>query len=753
MNFIKTFIFISIQFLYVFAYGQSATMVFESNETDALKFPWAGGMNSMQFGSIDIDMDGINDIVALDRDGVFNVISNQYEGNRISCFINSGSEGEINYNYAPQFSSLFPQLYNWAVFVDYNADGLTDIFTYSPGWGGMKVYKNISTTSLKFQLVVDPFLTSFQGGGYTNIFVTYVDYPGISDIDNDGDMDILTFNPLGTFVDLHKNLSMETYGIPDSLLFERTEICWGYVAESEESNKLYLDTCRNSYPINYQIDKERHTGSTFCILDLNGDDVSDVLLGDIDYPSLIALNNSGTIDEAIIDSYDTVFPGLSQKAYVFSMPAAAHFDVNNDGKKDLIVSAFDPSIIKSQNKNSVYLYLNTSQNNIPEFTLQTKSFLQVEMLDFGSQANICIIDMDNDNLKDLIVGNYGYYQSSYYSEGNFLHSIYRSRIDLYKNTATATNPVFQLWKKDIGNFWKENQIGLSPAIMDFNNDGKVDILSGNSQGKLMLSLNLGNYNFEITDTNYLNIDVGDFSYPQLFDLDRDGMKDLIIGEKNGNINYYKNEGSTQHPYFVFVTDSLGKVNVSDYSLSYYGYSSPYFFKDGDDNTKLLVGSEKGIIYYFEDIDNNLNGKFTTSDGLAQLLDTTNVSFDRGIRTSAAIADLNMDNKLEMLVGNYAGGIEYFGKGAEVLPGWEEISDNEIWINIYPNPAKKLINIESEYNIKRVEFLSIRGNILNAINYQYQTKSDNFKLNYSAGIYFVRVITEYGATTKKLIIEN
>jgi len=456
MNIAKTLLLISILFIYIFGYGQVATKVYE-NEA-ALKFPWAGGMNSMQFGSIDINMDGINDIVALDRDGVFNVISDQYEGNRVSCFINNGGEGEINYIFAPQFSSLFPQLYNWAVFVDYNADGLTDIFTYSPGWGGIKVYKNISSTNLKFQLVIDPFLTSFQGGGYTNIFVTYADYPGISDIDNDGDMDILTFNPLGTFVDLHKNLSMETYGIPDSLLFERTETCWGYFAESEESNKLYLDSCRNSVPINYQTDNERHTGSTFCVLDLDGDDVSDILLGDIDYPSLIALHNSGTTEEAIIDTYDTVFPGLSQKAYVFSMPVAAHFDVNNDGKKDLIVSAFDPSISKSQNKNSVYLYLNTSQNNIPEFSLQTKSFLQNEMLDFGSQANICIIDIDNDNLEDLIIGNYGYYQSSYYDDAMFLHSIYRSRIDLYKNTGTAINPVFQLWKKDIGKFWEANKI-------------------------------------------------------------------------------------------------------------------------------------------------------------------------------------------------------------------------------------------------------------------------------------------------------
>ena len=113
----------------------------------------------------------------------------------------------------------------------------------------------------------------------------------------------------------------------------------------------------------------------------------------------------------------------------------------------------------------------------------------------------------------------------------------------------------------------------------------------------------------------------------------------------------------------------------------------------------------------------------------------------------------MDNKLEMLVGNFAGGIEFFGSGAEVLPGWKEISVNEIWINVYPNPAKNLINIESEYKIIRVELYSIRGNLLNAINYRGQIKSDTFKVNYSAGIYFIIVITENGSLTNKLIIEN
>ncbi|GAJ22079.1 unnamed protein product, partial [marine sediment metagenome] len=61
------------------------------------------------------------------------------------------------------------------------------------------------------------------------------------------------------------------------------------------------------------------------------------------------------------------------------------------------------------------------------------------------------------------------------------------------------------------------------------------------------------------------------------------------------------------------TDSLGKVNVTDYNISYSGYSVPCFFRDNQNKIKLLVGSEQGKIFYFKDIEDNLSGAFTESD--------------------------------------------------------------------------------------------------------------------------------------------
>jgi hypothetical protein len=736
--------------------SQNQPSIINSENGQELNSPWAGGMNSMQFGEIDIDMDGKMDLIVLNRDEVFNVISANTKGNRLYCFLNKGEEDEINYKYSPQYSKNFPELYNWAKFVDFNMDGKTDIFTYSPGWGGIKVFKNISDGDLKFELIVSPYLTSFQGGGYTNIYVTYADYPGIYDVDNDGDLDILTFSPLGSFVDLHTNLGIETYGTADSLLFERTETCWGHFAENDESNKLYLDTCTNFKTYENIADNERHTGSTLLLLDLDADEDADLLLSDIDYPGLYSLTNGGTPQDANIISYDTVFPSESETASIFSMPVAAYIDVNNDGVKDLLISTFDPSIYKSKNKNSVWLYLNKGATNNPNFQLHSKNFLQSKMLDFGSGSYPTIYDWDGDGLKDIIVGNYGYYRHSYYDQAMFLHSVFQSRIDLYKNTGTLESPKFQMWISNIGNLWAENKLALVPAISDINDDGLPDIIAGNSDGKLIFCKNTGNNEFEIQE-NYSEIDVEDFSTPQLFDLDNDGLLDLIIGEKKGNINYYRNEGNSQTPDFIYVTDSLGKINVTDYNLSYFGYSTPYFFRLADGTTKLLVGSEQGLIHYYENIDGNLEGKFTLSNNLDQLLDTTNVSFDRGLRTAAAMGSFEENDKMQMLIGNFAGGLEIFNADADVLPGWKENFLKKNQIKIYPNPASQIINVESlnNKNISEIKIFSSKGNLIKKFNYSSENALNKISLKTPTenGFYYLEINCEKNIVWKKIVVIN
>ena len=138
--------------------GQEKASIQVETSDKAMSFPWAGGLNACQFGRVELDGDGVKDLVVFDR-----------QGNRLSCFLNKGGRGEINYVFAPSYVRLFPLLTDWVVFTDYDGDGREDLFTFSKGWAGMKVYRNVTDEEVGFELVAYPYLTSWQGGGEVNI--------------------------------------------------------------------------------------------------------------------------------------------------------------------------------------------------------------------------------------------------------------------------------------------------------------------------------------------------------------------------------------------------------------------------------------------------------------------------------------------------------------------------------------------------------------------------------------------------------
>jgi len=715
------------------------------------KYPWAGGMNSCQFGEIDLNLDGIQDLFVFDR-----------MGDRILCFINGGSPNTVDYDYAPQFADYFPDLYDWVILKDYNNDGLPDIFTYSKDHTGILVYKNVSQNELEFELEIYPYLTSFQGGGYVNILATDVDYPAIEDIDYDGDMDILTFWALGSFVEYHQNQSMELYGVPDSLIFSEVTQCWGYFAENEESNVIYLDTClgwksRNEYTLNSVSDqiRDRHTGSTFLLLDLDADNDMDLLLGDVDYPNPIELINGGNKDSAYMISQDPQFPSYNKPVDLFSMPSLAYMDINNDNLNDLIASPFDPSPYSSENQQSVWLYSNSGENNQPDFNFETKDFIQNEMIDVGSGACPVFQDYDGDGLMDLFISNYGYYMYSHYLPGMFLESIYWSAITLYRNTGTAEEPQFSHITHNFEGLQSLNITGIVPTFADLDNDQDADLLFGRDDGTLVYMKNNAGpgeiMDFDDPILDYQSIDVGEYSAPQLYDLNNDGLIDLVIGEENGNLNYYINTGSLTVPEFTYVTDSLGKVDVRAPEITYTltGYSIPYFFKNQDNETELLVGSEQGKVFYFMNIDENLMDEFPESDSLFLLVGNNSIDFPNVIRSAATITELDNDGYLEMLIGNFSGGLHFYESvlppGVASVPVYKQDSGFEV----YPNPVRDILYINARYKNESFDFDMVLTNLASQTLLVRRGTNSSIQeldmLGLDPGLYFLKVQTSDGST--------
>lgn len=665
--------------------------------------PWAGGANVPQLSAIDLNKDGILDLIIFDKNG-----------DQINCFINNGTQGEVDYHYAPEYNILFPELEDWVLLRDYNCDGQIDIFTSNNG--AIRVYKNSNANEeLNFSLT-GTILTD-RGVGPTNLYVSSVDIPHIGDLDFDGDLDILTFSIIGSHVEWHKNNSIEKFGSCDSLDFTLEDDCWGDFSENFSDNSVTLNDCAKKTEANPK--EANHSGSTVTALDLNNDNYFELFLGDVTFDNLVMLENSAPTETAFMVSQDVNFPSYNTSISLTKFPAAYFLDLNNDLQKDLIITPNGNNV--SHNYENIWFYENTSSTDEVELNLVQKNVLLDEMIEVGSGAHPVFFDYNKDGLMDLIVANYGYYISG----GNF-----NSQLALYKNVGTLAEPLFEWVTDDYAGLGLLNfDNNIIPTFGDIDNDGDEDMLLGDSNGKLHLMKNIeinGEANFFMNSVNYLDIDVGSFASPFFIDLDRDGDLDLIIGSRQGQIFHYENQGDANEANLVLENDTLGNINLTD-PIYNTAYTTPTII-DTENGYELFVGTEKGHLYHYNTIDDNLEGSFELVTDSMQLYSTS-------IKTAPALFDLNNDGWNDMLIGLYTGGVHLLWGG-----DLNEFSNNELksqTFTIYPNPSKGTFNISSTKLVSSICVYSLSGTeILRNYN------SSKFNLSKSTtGLYFVKVIFE------------
>lgn len=688
---------------------------------EQLRNAWAGGMNAPQFSPIDINQDGLVDIFVFEK-----------TGNRISLFVNESQAGQTNYRFAPELAASFPELRFWALLRDFDNDGKPDIF--SSAGNGIRIHRNISTQPPYNQFeLVNPLLTSNYNPFELNLFVSPVDLPAIDDIDGDGDLDILTFYILGTCVEYHRNLSVEQSGNANELRFRLETLGWGNFTEDMLTNAVNL----NSSCGGPGVDEEpvRHSGSTLCTFDANNDQVKDLLIGGIGYPVINFLQNGGTPQQANMISSTFDFP-TSQPVNLQSFPGSYIFDVNNDGKRDLIVAP--NTDVDAENRTGVHLYLNQGEDLAPDFQFAEDAFLQSEMLDFGEGAYPVFFDFDADGDLDLVVGNAGYYTPTGL----------RGQIAVYRNIGNNISPSYRLITEDLANMSSLNKRFLFPTFGDLDGDGRADMLVGTQQGNLLFFKNTsanGDAIFELESQNYADINSGTYAAPQLFDLDRDGLLDLIIGNRSGRLSYFLNTGNPSQAQFNSISDNdfLGSVRTVKVTESNFGYVTPCFFRM-QDTTYLFCGSESGFIYAYSDIDGNLNGQFT-------LIDSTLTGQRFGKMIGVAAADFNNDQKPELMVGNAAGGLEFFrGTIPTSINSTPTLS-----FTIYPNPAKDILHFQFDkaYSAITLELFDVSGRLL--LRKQIKQQQSGMLIlpeDISTGIYFLKLQDTTGQqATQKLII--
>lgn len=678
--------------------------------TSQLMNPWAGGMNCPQFSEIDLNGDGVKDLVAFER--------NFY--GTVKTFINE----EGYYVYQPEFRQLFPEMSNWMLLRDYNCDGRMDIFTSVPA--GVAVYRNEPDPESGLRFVLEsPILQSEGPNGQTPVYVSSVDVPAIDDIDNDGDPDILSFDILGNAVEYHRNMSVENYGNCQHLEFVQESRCWGYFSEDGNSNSVTLfDTCENKSSVSPHV--ARHAGSTILSIDLTGNGLKDLLLGDITYPNLVFLENGGTLQEAGIVDYSTAFPGGENPVDLTVFPAGYFLDVTGDGLRDLIVAPNNPNT--SENFDNIWFYKNVGMSDLPEFSFQQKNFLQEGMIDAGERSYPVFFDEDADGLMDIVIGNFGYFVAS---------GEYDSRLTLLRNTGTTTEPAFGVADDDYGDLGQYGFNGIYPAFGDMDGDGDTDMITGDEDGNVHYFRNdagAGNQaDFALSQPNFNGIDVGQSAKPQITDVNRDGLPDLLVGERSGTVNYFENAGTPDSPQFSSqpTIEELGSVDVMHECCT--GYSAPLMTEDSLGNKILYVGSEKGWLYLYNNIEENLTGTFNLMDSLDL----------HAVNCNLSGADINGDGKPEFVSGSYAGGISLLKTGKPSSLGISSKERQKTFIRVMPNPALNFVNISSE-NFLSNELLTIRlvdiqGKTIRQMKTDFSNKNIQIEVSgLTPGIYLILV---------------
>ncbi|MFT4969096.1 MAG: hypothetical protein ACI9O4_000841 [Chitinophagales bacterium] len=735
---------LSLALVLSFAYDNVQAQLFPNQDIQVfengseLPNAWLGGLDLPQFSDGDINQDGRKDLLIFDR-----------KANKTLVLL---KEANGEYRYAPDLEKYFPEMMRFALFKDYNCDGLTDIFAFVNT--GIQVYEQeIIGGNISFKQVSS--LLKFDLGGFqVNIYNSNGDIPGIEDVDGDGDLDILVFYNLGTTLPFYRNLSVEMgYGC-DSLIFEEYTSCWGLFSEGNTNNNVNFDiACKGGTGTPVASGGPKHIGSTILLFDPNKDNRMDILLGDVSFNTMVYLQNDATSIDAHMASAlaDYSYPSYDVSADVEIFPAAFYVDVTNDGEKDLLVAP--NSTTAHVNTTSSWLYENTGDTTEP-FQFVKNNFLIDETIDLGSYSYPTFFDQNGDGLEDLIIANGFLYENMGTTIGS---------LSYYENTGSDTLPEFTLMDDDYLGLASFGADFLRPSFGDLDNDGDKDLILGDANGLIHYYENTAGSgvpaSFTQTQLEYFNIDVGNKAHPQLIDLNGDSLLDLLIGREGsyGELAYFWNFGTAAVAEFHADSSNqaLGEIRTNQPGFIP-GFSAP-FILETDSNTILYVGNDVGFIQSY------LVNKDSLKQGSFEMLSPGLLPSRAGIRTNLSIIDIDNNNDMDFFVGNARGGVNYFSgeKSADTTIidttgiAIRDQYNHDFGFELYPNPSEGdvIIRFEESQSIVEIEIINPLGQRL------LKQKARNTSIvkldsrDLSKGIYYIKVRNKEDLIQVKSFLKN
>lgn len=293
--------------------------------------------------------------------------------------------------------------------------------------------------------------------------------------------------------------------------------------------------------------------------------------------------------------------------------------------------------------------------------------------------------------------------------------------------------------------------------MDWNSDGLRDLVSGDRNGYFNVFIESGSgliAYYRMLLMNGETLDVGSNSQPTVADWDRDGKKDLILGEENGYVRLYLNQATDTWPMFQDYTyiQSAG-------SPIYLYRVNPYVVDlDQDGKRDLVCGANDGYVHFFRNVGSDTNPTFAGEEYLQTTTGTPiqpSGNYHYGSR--CGFGDWNNDGALDFLISGYDGYVElYLGEGVGVKEK-ATISVEPNDFTIFPNPTKTSVRIgfNLDHNTKgNLRIYDVSGKEIVCLKSGRFTKGSHTLLwqpKVSAGIYLCQLKLDNQTFISKLVI--